>query len=99
MKDAINVVAKENFEDGRVISLKVEINGHTITILDTYAPNNSGHIEHFNNHLNTYIDNEYSHILCGDFICTRAIKLIVIHKIITEIKVINSLMMLCDKIE
>ena len=69
--NVFNVIAKDNFENGRVTSIKLEMNDHKIQILNIYAPNNSVHRKHFTINLSTLLDNEFSYILGGDFNCTQ----------------------------
>ena len=87
--NAIDVVAKKIMKTKSNIN-QLEINGHKIQIFNIYAPNNSVHRKRFYNNLNTYMANEYCHILGGILIVQGTIKLIVTHKIIAKIKVIKS---------
>ena len=61
---AFSLMEKDNIEDGRVVSLKIEINDHKIQIIKIYAPNYSVERKRFYNNLRT-------HILAGDFNCTQ----------------------------
>ena len=64
-------MANDHIENGRVISLKIDINGHKIQIINIYAPNNSVERKRFYNNMSTVFDDEYAHILAGDFNCTQ----------------------------
>ena len=62
---AFRLMAKDHIENGRVISLKIEINGHKIQIINIYAPNNSVERKRFYNNMSTVFDDEYAHILAA----------------------------------
>ena len=68
---AFILLAKDNIEDGRVISLRIEINDHRIQIINIYAPNNFVERKRFYQNMRTGFDDEYAHILAGDFNCTQ----------------------------
>ena len=57
------------YEAGRLSSLKLEINEKHIQILNIYAPNNPSDRKRYINHLSQFLDEEYSHIIAGDFNC------------------------------
>ena len=60
-----------SFIDGRVTSVKLTINDQKIQIINVYAPNNSVDRKRFNVNISTILDDNYVHILAGDFNCAQ----------------------------
>ena len=60
-----------SFIDGRVTSVKLTINDQKIQIINVYAPNNSVDRKRFNVNISTMLDDNYVHILAGDFNCAQ----------------------------
>ena len=63
----LSVISSNGYNDGRIISFKVEINELNIQIINIYAPNNSTERKHFINNINNIIDINCINIIAGDF--------------------------------
>ena len=60
-----------DFVDGRATSVKLLCNDQKIQIINVYAPNNSAERKRFNTKIATILDDDYIHILGGDFNCSQ----------------------------
>ena len=66
-----NINSVTDFVDGRATSIKLTFNDQKIQIVNIYAPNNSVDRKRFNINVSTILDNDYIHILGGDFNCSQ----------------------------
>ena len=60
-----------NFENGRITSIKLSYNSLNIQIVNLYAPNNAADRRLFNSNIASILDDDYIHILGGDFNCSQ----------------------------
>ena len=60
-----------DFVDGRATSVKLLCNDQKIQIINVYAPNNAAERKRFNTNIATNLDDDYIHILGGDFNCSQ----------------------------
>ena len=66
-----NIISVTNFVDGRATSIKLTFNDQNIQIVTIYAPNNSVDRKRFNVNISAILDDDYIHILGGDFNCSQ----------------------------
>ena len=65
----LNILSTEIFEDGRMLSLKMEIDGLNLQIINIYAPNVPSERKILFKKITDKLDETYVHIIAGDFNC------------------------------
>ena len=63
------IISHEIYEDGRMMSLKTEINGLNLQILNIYAPNVPSERKKFIKKITEKLDETFVQIIAGDFNC------------------------------
>ena len=64
-----NILSHEIYENGRLMSLKIEINGTKLQILNIYTPNVPIERKRFFRKITDKLDDAFVHIIAGDFNC------------------------------
>ena len=64
-----NIISNEIYENGRLMSLKIEINGIKLQILNIYTPNIPAERKRFLRKATDKLDETFVHIIAGDFNC------------------------------
>ena len=64
-----NIISYEIYENGRLMSLKIEINGIKLQILNIYTPNIPAERKRFLRKVTNKLDETFVHIIAGDFNC------------------------------
>ena len=64
-----NILSHEIYENGRLMSLKIEINGTKLQILNIYTPNVPIERKRFFRKIKDKLDDAFVHIIAGDFNC------------------------------
>ena len=65
----LKILSNEIYEDGRIISLTLEISNQNLQIINIYAPNAPAERKRFIKKINEKIDETFVQVIAGDFNC------------------------------